>query len=108
MPVPAAWPGKKHTRPIELTAWQEAIVDRHPGQLLRGLIHSDGCRVVNRVGDRRYPRYFFTQVSPDIRDIFCRACRRLDVAYTIPTARTVSVARADAVARLDLFVGPKA
>ena len=33
---------------------------------IRGLIHSDGCRVTNKVwgGKYEYPRYFFTNHSP--------------------------------------------
>ena len=45
---PQAGPGRKHERPIVLADWQRAIVDRHTEQFLRGLIHSDGCRTVNR------------------------------------------------------------
>lgn len=45
---PQHGPGKKHQRRIELTDWQVRVVERHPRELLRGLIHSDGCRVINR------------------------------------------------------------
>src|SRR5205823_11339143 len=31
-------PGRKHERKIELSDWQQAIVDREPEQLVRGLI----------------------------------------------------------------------
>ena len=44
---PQHGPGTKHTRPIVLEEWQQAIVDAHPGLFLRGLIHSDGCRMTN-------------------------------------------------------------
>ena len=40
-------------------AGSESSVD-HPKEFLRGLIHSDGCRVLNRVNGKGYPRYFFT------------------------------------------------
>jgi hypothetical protein len=71
---PQHGPGKKHTRPIVLEGWQREIVERHPGLFLRGLFHSDGCRIMNwarrRVaGELRryeYPRYFFTNKSEDI------------------------------------------
>lgn len=46
---PQHGPGRKHERKIELTPWQEAIVDREPEKFIRGLIHSDGCRTTNRV-----------------------------------------------------------
>jgi hypothetical protein len=41
-------PGRKHERPIVLEPWQQRIVDRHTGEFIRGLIHSDGCRTTNR------------------------------------------------------------
>ncbi len=83
------------------------IVDRCPRELLRGLIHSDGCRVLNRVYGKDYPRYFFTQVSDDIRRIFCEACQRVGIEYTRNDRRNVSITRASSVALLDSFVGPK-
>src|SRR5437868_9176758 len=75
---------------------------------LRGLLHADGCRVLNRVNGKSYPRYFFTQVSQDIRDIFCRTCDQLGIVTTSRSRKTVSVARASSVALLDSFVGAKA
>jgi hypothetical protein len=104
---PQHGPGRKHERRIELALWQEEIVERHPRELLRGLIHSDGCRVLNRVNGKNYPRYFFTQVSDDIRWLFCETCRRLGIEYTHNDRRNVSIARAGSVALLDSFVGPK-
>jgi hypothetical protein len=41
---PQHGPGMKHTRKIELAEWQQVIVDRYPGDFVRGLIHSDGYR----------------------------------------------------------------
>ena len=52
--------GRKHERPIVLAPWQQQLVDRRPAMLLRGLIQSDGCRVLNRVKGKDYPRYQFT------------------------------------------------
>jgi hypothetical protein len=104
-------PGVKHKRRIELEPWQELIVERHPGRLLRGLIHSDGCRVVNRIRHPKktyeYPRYFFTNRSLDIQRIFCDACDRLDIAWRQDGPWNVSVARREAVAIMDRHVGPK-
>src|SRR5439155_4257862 len=77
--IPQHGPGPKHARRIELDAWQETIVDGEPGAFLRGLIHSDGCRVLNRVNGKDYPRYFFSQVSTDIRELFCQTCRQLGI-----------------------------
>jgi hypothetical protein len=45
---PQHGPGRKHERPIELSRWQLKITSACPHQLLRGLIHSDGCRTINR------------------------------------------------------------
>ena len=113
---PQFGPGRKHTRPILLAPWQREIVERHPREFVRGLLHSDGCRVTNRV--RRpnlsdgyccyaYPRYFFTNVSDDIRGLFCWALDLLDIPWRQSNTRIISVARREAVAALDEFVGPK-
>jgi hypothetical protein len=104
---PQHGPGPKHKRRIMLEPWQQEIVERQPERFVRGLLHSDGCRVLNRVNGKDYPRYFFTQVSDDIRRLLCRTLRELDVEYTWNSARDVSIARAASVARLDEFVGPK-
>ena len=75
---PQHGPGKKHSRQIELVDWQREIVERCPGALLRGLIHSDGWRGLNRVFVKgrwyEYPRYQFSNRSADIRRIFTDAC----------------------------------
>jgi hypothetical protein len=110
---PQHGPGRKHERKIELAPWQEAIVDSEPEAFVRGLIHSDGCRVMNRVcvngKDYAYPRYFFSQVSKDIQGLFCRTLEQLGVEYSFSTrGRDVSIARRESVARHDSFVGPKA
>lgn len=101
--------GPKHKRSIRLEDWQEDIVAEHPGLFIRGLIQSDGCRVTNRVwrGRYAYPRYFFSQVSTDIMELFCRTCRRLGVEYRFNGPRSVSIARRSSVALLDQLVGPK-
>lgn len=105
---PQHGPGRKHERPIELAGWQEEIVAAHSRRLLRGLIHSDGCRVLNRVNGKGYPRYHFTNNSQDIRDIFSRACDQYGVRWRQMNWKTLSIARAPDVAKLDLVVGPKA
>jgi hypothetical protein len=104
---PQHGPGRKHERKIELEPWQQAIVEEFPRELLRGLIHSDACRVLNRVNGKDYPRNFFTQVSQDIKRIFCDACDLLGIKYSFNNWKTVSIARAPSVAHLDSFVGPK-
>jgi hypothetical protein len=113
---PQHGPGMKHTRPIVLEDWQQAIVDEHPGQLVRGLIHSDGCRTVNRfttklpsgrVAEYAYPRYFFSNLSADIRGLFCAACDRLGVRWTQSNHRNISVSHRRSVAVLEELVGEK-
>jgi hypothetical protein len=113
--LPQHGPGMKHTRAIVLAPWQQSIADLHPGLLLRGLIHSDGCRITNWAtkttssGTKRYeyPRYFFSNKSLDILDICTDALDRLAIAHRRPRRDMISVAKRDAVARLDEFVGPK-
>ncbi|WP_371682386.1 hypothetical protein [Kitasatospora sp. MMS16-BH015] len=116
---PQHGPGPKHQRPIVLTAWQQRIVDGEPWQLIRGLIHSDGCRITNwasRAVDgvvrrHEYPRYFFTNTSTDIVGIFTDTLDSVGVRWKA-AARTnggtnVSVARKACVALMDEHVGPK-
>jgi hypothetical protein len=99
--------GKKHERRIVLQPWQERLVDAGPCLLLRGLVHSDGCRSINTGrGGWRHPRYSFSNRSADIRALFCGACDRLDLHWTT-APHTVYVSRKGDVARLDEFVGPK-
>jgi hypothetical protein len=106
---PQHGPGRKHHRSIVLEDWQNRIVGSYPRQLLRGLIHSDGCRTINRVRDGRYayPRYFFTNHSTDILEIFRQACDAAQIAHSSPKLDTISIARREAVAALDAFIGPK-
>jgi len=108
---PQHGPGRKHERAIGLLPWQQRIVDEHPRALLRGLIHSDGARFTNRVVVRgkayAYPRYTFTNVSEDIKRIFCDACDAVGVEWRVMNATNVSVARRGSVALLDEFIGPK-
>lgn len=104
---PQHGPGPKHRRPIVLDPWQDDIVRSLPARFLRGLIHSDGCRIVNRVRGKGYPRYMFCNHSADLIGLFCRACDDFGVSWTRPSWRTVSVAKARDVARLDEVVGPK-
>ena len=44
---PQHGPGRKHEREIRLEDWQREVVSSHPSDFLRGLFHSDGCRVAN-------------------------------------------------------------
>ena len=112
---PQHGPGRKHTRKIELEQWQAVMVQKYPGEFVRGLFHSDGWRGVNRVqrrladGDRwyEYPRYLFDNQSRDILRLCGTTLDQLGVAWRFSRPNTISVARREAVARLDEFVGPK-
>lgn len=108
---PQHGPGVKHKRKIALEPWQERIVERYPGRLLRGLIHSDGCRAINRIRHPKkiyaYPRYFFSNRSLDIQRIFCDSCDLLGIAWRQDGPWNISVARREAVAIMDRHVGPK-
>ncbi|HEY0936555.1 MAG TPA: helix-turn-helix domain-containing protein [Trebonia sp.] len=112
---PQHGPGPKHKRKIELADWQQVIVDRYPGDFVRGLMHSDGYRGMNRVRQTRadgdhwyeYPRYLFSNRSKDIHGLCGAALDRLGVEWRFSNWHMISVAKRDAVARLDEFVGPK-
>ena len=109
---PQLGPGPKHLRRIELEAGQWRLVECNPRELVKGLIHSDGCRVTNRVrspAGRRYeyPRYFFTNHSADTRSIFDKACGMLGVECRPDHRYDLSIAQRRSVAILDEFIGPK-
>ena len=109
--LPQHGPGRKHKRKIELTEWQWNLVEAAPGQFLRGLIHTDGWRGLNRVFVKgkhyEYPRYQFSNRSDDIRKLFTDVCDLLEIAWRPWGRWHISVARRDAVAKLDEFVGLK-
>lgn len=112
---PQHGPGRKHDRAIVLEPWQREIVEQHPGPFLRGLFHSDGCRITNwtvrtvagQPKRYEYPRYFFTNASADIRGLCCWALGLVGAEHRHPTERDISVARKASVAILDELVGPK-
>lgn len=109
--LPQHGPGRKHERPIRLVEWQQKIVNEHPWPLIRGLIHSDGCRGINRVVVRgvayEYPRYFFSNESRDILAIMGDALDRVGVAWRFNRPNSISIARRAAVAAMDAHLGPK-
>ncbi|MFE4305770.1 helix-turn-helix domain-containing protein [Streptomyces sp. NPDC056517] len=116
---PQHGPGKKHEREIALESWQQEIVKAHPWEFIRGLIHSDGCRTMNWTtrmvnGERKryeYPRYWFTNVSDDIRQLYTDTLDMLGIEWTHCTRHgkpyNISVARKASVALMDAHVGPK-
>lgn len=109
--LPQHGPSRKRERPIVLEPWQRELVDADPWPLIRGLIHSDGRRAVNRVTVRgkqyEYPRYFFSNVSADILGIFTAALDRVGVKWRLNRTDSVSIARRDSVYLMDEHVGPK-
>lgn len=116
---PQHGPGKKHERRIALEPWQRKITEEHPWELVRGLLHSDGCRITNWTvrlvgGERKryeYPRYFFANKSRDILCLYTEALDRVGVEWRMTRRRTgvydVSVARRASVALMDAHIGPK-
>jgi hypothetical protein len=108
---PQHGPGRKHHRPIVLADWQQSIVERRPELFLRGLIHSDGWRGMNRVHvkgrDYEYPRYQFSNRSQDIKDLFTTTCDLLGIEWRPWGRHHISVARRESVALMDEFIGPK-
>ncbi|MGW1767460.1 helix-turn-helix domain-containing protein [Streptomyces sp. NPDC002073] len=116
---PQHGPGRKHERRIALEPWQQEIVDAYPWEFIRGLIHSDGCRITNWTtrlvgGERKryeYPRYFFTNKSDDIRKLCTDTLTKVGVEWTILARGSdpfnVSIARKASIALMDAHVGPK-
>ncbi len=110
---PQHGPGRKHERSIVLEPWQRTIaLDEFPASFVRGLIHSDGWRGVNRSRGANgtvyeYSRYQFCNRSDDIQRLFVEACDRLGVQAKQMNRWTVAVSTRADVARLDEFVGPK-
>ncbi|WP_109506338.1 helix-turn-helix domain-containing protein [Nocardioides speluncae] len=112
---PQHGPGRKHERPIVLEPWQRRVAEAHPGEFLRGLFHSDGSRVRNWTtqvvaGERKrydYPRWQFTNVSADIRELCCWALDLVEIPRRQSNAKTISVSTRAGVARLDELIGLK-
>jgi hypothetical protein len=107
--------GLKHDRVIALSTWQSDAVVAHPESLVRGLFHSDGCRVINWTVRRvagatkryEYPRYLFSNESEDILGICEWALDLLGIRHTRSRRNVISVARRPDVRLMDVVVGPK-
>lgn len=93
---PQHGPGRKHSRRIVLADWQRNLIEQDPRPFLRGLIHSDGWRGLNRVRvkgkDYAYPRYQFSNRSQDIKALFTWACDLMAIEWR-PWGRTTSRSR---------------
>jgi hypothetical protein len=99
-----------------LESWQQEIVAEYPEQLLRGLFHSDGCRITNwtvrtlKTGEAKryeYLRYVFANESEDIIGILTAALDLLGIPWRRPRRNMVAVSRREGVEALDRFVGAK-
>jgi hypothetical protein len=104
---PQHGPGRKHHRVIELVPWQTAIVAGNHKALIRGLIHSDGCRVVANDRGVESIRYHFSNLSDGVRKIYTESLDALGIPWTQPSHRDIAVYRKRATEFLDEFVGPK-
>lgn len=113
---PQHGPGRKHERHLVMKAWQQAIVDEHPGAFLRGLFHSDGCLVNNwatrpvagQIKRYEYPRWQFVNESRDIMRWCRETLDRVDIRYRQTKPTVLSVSRRADVARLTELIGVKA
>ena len=109
--LPQHGPGRKHERRLGLVDWQLHITRRLPQSLVRGLIHSDGCRFIARQRRRgrvySYSRYQFSNRSGDILDILRTHLALLGIGWTEPNQTTIAIDRRADVAKLDAFVGSK-
>jgi len=112
--VAECWPQTLHGPPVP--EWQRGAVEDHPADFLRGLFHSDGCRIDNwasRTVDGRsqvyeYGRWQFVNHSEEIRSWCAWALDRLDVPWRRSSWKTISVSRREGVAALDELIGRKA
>ncbi len=112
---PQHGPGRKHLRTLVLEDWQREIIEAEPAAFLRGLFHSDGCRVNNWAqrmvaGEMKrydYPRWQFVNHSAEIRQWCCEALDAVGVPWRLSSWKTVSVSTRAGVARLDELIGQK-
>ena len=75
---PQHGPGRKHERTIRLEPWQERHVDAAHENFVRGLIHSDGCRVIaNDRGVRRPGIAIERRYAGDICQVRDESCQRV-------------------------------
>ena len=88
---PQHGPGPKHERPIVLEPWQHEIVEQHPGRFLRGLFHSDGCRVMNwatKTENGVTRRWEYPATSSPTRPPTSAACAAGPSASSVPSTAT--------------------
>jgi hypothetical protein len=103
---PQSGAGKKHLRSIKLEPWQSLLVEAAPWRFLRGCIRSDGCVFVNRTGRYEYLSYEFSNLSPDVVDLFMATAESLGL-HPRRYRRYVRLYRREDVTRLLEEVGRK-
>jgi hypothetical protein len=103
--------GPKHQRTIRLEPWQQAVVDEHPWELLRGFMYSDGCSFTNWAttadgGRYEYLTYDFSNRSADILDLVMETTQLLGLR---PKRywKNVRWARRRDVTRIERRIGTK-
>ena len=101
---------------IELAEWQLKITTAYPHELCAASSTPTDAAPSNRfktklpsgrVAAYEYPRYFFSNLSEDIRRIFCEHCELLGIRWTQSNPRNISVSHRKSVALMDEFIGPK-
>ena len=70
-----------------LDSWQKVLVKEATEEFVRGLIDSDGCRVVANDRGVLSVRYHFSNRSDGIRGLFCAALDEL--GYSLDAAALV-------------------
>jgi len=85
----------KHTRDVSLHDWQWDIVKEEPECFLIGLIDSDGCEYYHTqvVGgkERSYKMFMFTNMSPDIVNMYSETLKLLNIEHTFVRYKTGKV-----------------
>lgn len=112
---PQHGPGRKHERALTLTDWQREALRSHPADFLRGLFHSDGCRVANWTSHHvegttriyEYARWQFVNHSEEIREWCTLALDVLGIPWRASNWKTISVSRRRGVEALDRLIGLK-
>jgi len=100
--------GKKYLRKIILTEWQNQILS--PINLIKGLIHSDGCYYNEKIKNYTYGRFVFTNKSKDIIQIFCNALDILNLEYDVQKIDgiyRVRISKKSSVVKLKEMIGTK-
>ena len=88
MPVPSTRPGNEAQAQHRAQPVAAGPHRQDPRPLIAGLIHSDGCRVINPSMGHTLPAlHVSNNESADIRRIFCDACDQLGIPWRQPKKR---------------------